>query len=202
MERIFNYGRLPYYWWMVQNSNWYWTNSITTRREDAFEVANLARIIDRPRWLPIALYVCCLGDPSHLRDGITRDDGMVERLSDDDFARCVRALPLLGALCCETEIRTLDPERPHTFRDCGAKDGRCKKWVEDTLATLVKGPMRPNLGKLSASDFINPSVCDCEMCSSCWGWLLEHAHETRSRSINERLPGCFGLDKAGKPLQS
>ncbi|KAI1792058.1 hypothetical protein LXA43DRAFT_358910 [Ganoderma leucocontextum] len=76
--------------------------------QDAIESVNLAHLIDKPLMLPVALYLCCLLDPVQLRHGITRADlNVVEKLSDEDFARCVRALSVLAKECHATVLRSL-----------------------------------------------------------------------------------------------
>ncbi|PIL26519.1 hypothetical protein GSI_12277 [Ganoderma sinense ZZ0214-1] len=56
----------------------------------AIGAVHLARLLDVPQMLPIALYKCLNLGPNIL-DGWTRSDGSVERLSQDDIKRCISA---------------------------------------------------------------------------------------------------------------
>ena len=64
--------------------------------KDVFEIVNMARLVGEPQMLPVALFLCATGDPVYLRDGVRRSDGVPERLSDDDFQRCIRGIHRLG----------------------------------------------------------------------------------------------------------
>ncbi|KAI0688690.1 hypothetical protein C8T65DRAFT_746473 [Cerioporus squamosus] len=143
--------------------------NIRLRLQDAFEVVTVAHTTDRPKMLPLALYVCCMGTPAQPRDG------EVERLSEDDFARC-------------RSLRSCAARRGYAFyfRDCGREDGRCEGLVGDSLAALYKG-MRTNVVP--------------ELCHECNGWLMEHDYQMRWEAIQNSLPGCFDLDGSGKPLE-
>ena len=81
---------------------------ITLEPKDAVEAVNLAHLIRKPLMLPVAFYLCCLMDPVQLRNGVVRADGVVEKLSDHDFARCMRTIPILAAQCHATVLRSLD----------------------------------------------------------------------------------------------
>ncbi|EIW58049.1 uncharacterized protein TRAVEDRAFT_103082, partial [Trametes versicolor FP-101664 SS1] len=64
---------------------------LTLAPEDAVQAVNLAHLFDKSLMLPLALYMCCLLDPLQLRNGVWRKDGTLERLSDEDFVRCINA---------------------------------------------------------------------------------------------------------------
>ncbi|KAH9846274.1 hypothetical protein C2E23DRAFT_890983 [Lenzites betulinus] len=70
--------------------------ALSLRPEDAVEAVNLARLFEKPLMLPLALYMCCVLDPQLMRNGIAREDGTLDRLSDDDFARCIGACLIMG----------------------------------------------------------------------------------------------------------
>ncbi len=74
---------------------------------DAVEAINLARLLDQPGILPFAFYLCCVGDPLSLRNGVRREDGVLERLSDEDYVKCVCAMPQLLARCVHDVRRLL-----------------------------------------------------------------------------------------------
>ncbi|KAI1786572.1 hypothetical protein LXA43DRAFT_1033238 [Ganoderma leucocontextum] len=73
---------------------------------DAIEAINLARLLEQPDILPFAFYLCCAGHPLHLRNGIPREDGTLEKLTDEDYVKCVLALPQLLAKCV-ADVRRL-----------------------------------------------------------------------------------------------
>ncbi|KAI0350420.1 hypothetical protein OH77DRAFT_1463767 [Trametes cingulata] len=111
-----------------------WTEQITIgrllygiefRSEDAIEAVNLARLFDRPLMLPLALYMCCLLEPSSLRNGVKRKDGVLERLTDDDFARCMRAIPSMAKESYAHMQRTLEWAGEGLFKEC-TQPYKCK----------------------------------------------------------------------------
>ena len=80
---------------------------IKVELSDAIEAVNLARLLSRPEILPFALYLCCAGHPLHLRNGVSREDGAIERLSDEDYVKCASAMPHLLARCTHDVRRLL-----------------------------------------------------------------------------------------------
>ena len=59
---------------------------------DAIEAVNLHRLLGQPGVLEFALCLCCAGGPLYLRNGTTREDGTVEKLTDEDYIRCIEAI--------------------------------------------------------------------------------------------------------------
>ncbi|KAI1786577.1 hypothetical protein LXA43DRAFT_1033247 [Ganoderma leucocontextum] len=122
--------------------------------ENAIEALNLARLLfDSPRF-PLALYACCLLSPSQLRNGIARSDGVVEQLSDDDFDKCMRAIPLLHIANHDSLVKTFPAEHWECMRTqrsalpCEGKDG-VRKIREAYMAHMkMPGPYRPDLRDL------------------------------------------------------
>ncbi len=179
-----------------------------TLPQDAVEIVNLAHLIDRPAWLPRALHLCCsVGDLYQLRRGITRDDGEVECLSDDDHARCTRAMPLLEALCCETALRTYDLKDGFPSRCCYRAPGRCHGVMKDRLVAFALKGMRADIFNFScqgARYFRRDSTRDSflpddELCHRCHGIMLERVRALDARAVS-KLPECFALDRQGKPV--
>lgn len=97
---------------------------ITLEPKDAVEAVNLAHLIRKPLMLPVAFYLCCLMDPVQLRNGVVRADGVVEKLSDHDFARCMRTIPALTAQCHAIILRSLDVRCSASPNVCGTCHGR------------------------------------------------------------------------------
>ncbi|KAH9846277.1 hypothetical protein C2E23DRAFT_597733 [Lenzites betulinus] len=70
---------------------------IELTHEDAIQVVNLAHLFDSPKTLLIALFLCCVLPPLLLRNGTLREDGVRERLSDEDYELCAGAVrPMLA----------------------------------------------------------------------------------------------------------
>lgn len=99
---------------------------LKVRPQDAFAVVNLAYTLNNRKWLPLALFICCTGGSAALRNGVTREDGSIERLTDEDFERCFDAIPRLTEAAKKIIEETYDSKRARTFRDCVHKDGRCQ----------------------------------------------------------------------------
>ena len=87
------------------------------------EVVSIARLLGYDDMLPLALLLCCDGDPLQLRNGIRHKDGTVAKLSDSDYLGCVRAIPALG--------QTLHGLGAEIIRQCArtapAKGCECKR---------------------------------------------------------------------------
>ncbi|TFK84641.1 hypothetical protein K466DRAFT_553255 [Polyporus arcularius HHB13444] len=168
-----------------------------TLPQDAVEVVNLARIINRRAWLPHALHLCCsVGDLDILRRGITRDDGQVEALSEDDHARCKRAVPLLEALCCETALRTYDPSNKYLFRRCTAKAGLCEGVMKGLLVAFALKGIQADILNISCENARYDSSYRRHVgfCPQCHGWMLEHV-KSLDRMAIRKLPACFALEE-------
>ncbi|OJT03565.1 hypothetical protein TRAPUB_5741 [Trametes pubescens] len=105
--------------------------ALTLAPEDAVQAVNLAHLFDKPLMLPLALYMCCLLGPLKLRNGVQREDGALEKLSDEDFVRCMDAIPVMTREHCSHLQRILDhangvqPEGCSNPEKCaeGAKKG-------------------------------------------------------------------------------
>ena len=88
----------------VTSTTWdiYWENHqrrqrVTMELDDAIEAVNLYRLLGYPETPNFALYLCCLGGPLFLRDGTTRQDGTLEKLTDEDYIKCFQAIRKLSA---------------------------------------------------------------------------------------------------------
>ena len=95
------------------NAGWgqFWENhqrdiGIGVELSDAIEAVNLAQLLDKPTILPFAFYLCCAGNALDLRNGVPREDGTLERLSDEDYLKCAMATPQLLARCVH-DVRRL-----------------------------------------------------------------------------------------------
>ncbi|EPT02533.1 hypothetical protein FOMPIDRAFT_1108965, partial [Fomitopsis schrenkii] len=68
---------------------------ITFDMTDAIAGVNVAHLTDTKSMLPIALYMCCQLDLGDILYGITREDGTVDRLAQDDVVTCIDAQRIL-----------------------------------------------------------------------------------------------------------
>ena len=114
--------------------NWEWWSRECGIRVDvshAIEALNLSHLLFAVPRFPLALYACCLLPPAQLRRGIARQDGVVEELSDDDFERCMSALPLLHIANHDSVAKAfpvedwqcLEAKRPGSICPCQGKCG-------------------------------------------------------------------------------
>ncbi|PIL28400.1 hypothetical protein GSI_09551 [Ganoderma sinense ZZ0214-1] len=140
-------------------ANWEWWArecGLTVDVEDAIEALNLSLLLLVPFRSPLALYACCLLPPAQLRSGVTREDGVAERLSDEDFERCMRALPLLHLANHDNLVKTFDVAGD--WECLGAHHDQCegkygmRKIREAYMAHMkMLGPYRPDLRDLLSS---------------------------------------------------
>ncbi|KAM5544913.1 hypothetical protein V8D89_001811, partial [Ganoderma adspersum] len=134
--------------------SWAWWSKecgITVDVENAIEALNLVNV---PR-LPLTLYTCCLLSPAQLRNGVAREDGVIERLSDDDFDRCMRAIPSLHIANHNNLAKTFaaadDWECLGAHRSTFPCEGKhAMRKIRDVYIahTRTPGPHRPDLRDL------------------------------------------------------
>ncbi len=74
-----------------------------------------------------ALWQCCLRGAVFLRDGVTREGGVVRRLSEDDYVRCVDALPRLLLSRRDVVLRTMHPANEALYVHCAGF--QCNKYI-------------------------------------------------------------------------
>ena len=72
-------------------------------------VVNLARLLDRPKWLPVAFLGCCSLDSTRLIRGFQRVDGTLEQLAPDDLTRALVARSELVKEAMQTFIEITNP---------------------------------------------------------------------------------------------
>lgn len=105
---------------------------LTLAPEDAVQAVNLAHLFDKPLMLPLALYMCCLLDPLQLRNGVWRKDGTLERLSDEDFVRCINAIPIMTRENCDHLRRILDHANGVQPEGCSDQE-KCAKGAKEAV---------------------------------------------------------------------
>ena len=79
-------------------------------------VVNLARLIDAPDILPAAFMRCCGLDPDILLEGFVREDGVVEKLSQEDLTRTLIARSEI--VKADTNLCVYALERTSPFCHC------------------------------------------------------------------------------------
>lgn len=169
---------------------------------DALEATHVARLVDKPRMLPLALYLCLLSDVMALRNGVPREDGTPERLSDEDFIRCVTARSVLARECHAVVARAMG----------GAPSASCctRRHCRETLVEMLVAHSRDGaLCKLEdlfiRMDLRTPPPAAFTayapgLCSACRDGVLSRS-ETECRAILKRLPKYFTLDVTGEPWE-
>ncbi|TBU54712.1 hypothetical protein BD310DRAFT_728839 [Dichomitus squalens] len=145
-----NRGRMPLTWELF----WWAHNRLcltAVEIQDAFEAVGLARLLGRPSILPFALYLCCAGDPLHMRDGVPRPDGAVSRLSSEDYLRCIQAIPKLRAACSD-KIRSVLARSmtASVLSDC-TNGGQCAEVFEMMHRDFIEEKYVPVVTDLFAS---------------------------------------------------
>ncbi|OSC97889.1 hypothetical protein PYCCODRAFT_1527089 [Trametes coccinea BRFM310] len=138
---------------------------------DAIEIVNLARFlcIEDKASLAGLFMMCCIAAgtrPLYLRDGTVRADGILERLSDADFARCIVALPRLYVRCRNSVLHAASTETPTTD------------------LSMIFQAERDGFTLRRSMDFFR--------CDSLWPLLLAR-HELVLEKLKAELPVIFGL---------
>ncbi|KAI0788367.1 hypothetical protein C8Q74DRAFT_1367098 [Fomes fomentarius] len=75
LDKAFTYSLLSRQWstqWKVVE---FGGIGLKVRPQDVFAVVNLAHTLNKKKWLPLALFVCCTGGAAALRNGVAREDG-------------------------------------------------------------------------------------------------------------------------------
>ncbi|KAI0350419.1 hypothetical protein OH77DRAFT_1431029 [Trametes cingulata] len=177
--------------------------------DNAIEAVNLAHLVDMGKpTLAAMLWQCCLQEPSRLRDGIPRDDGVLERLSDEDYVRCVTAQPKLLLHCRDSVVQTVlfyaSVGRAST---CTGRYNPCAGFSSDAAMNVLRGYMkRPRLPALSSAficidySFNNKMSANDEyygdsrtyMCADCWCKVTKR-HQSVIDEFWQNLPDMFNL---------
>lgn len=85
----------------------YWVFDLNKHADHprCISVVNIARLTETPSLLRPALFRCCSMDPHELMKGYVREDGVCERLSENDFTRVLLARTELVRLDALAAIR-------------------------------------------------------------------------------------------------
>ena len=133
----------------------------------AIGAVNLARLLDEPEMLVIALYKC-LGLGSGILDGWRREDGSVERLSEDDVKRCITANRELSRSSVIAAYKTF---RPEPSDKCN-QESRCEDSMRQTLVQyldLFVQHISDGSEVMSTRMSVFSELDGFGMCDACWG---------------------------------
>lgn len=159
--------------------------ALTVRGSFAIGAVNLARQIGATSILPIALYGCTMLDGAVL-DGWRRDDGVVEHLTEEDLALCMRGRDALvreaAALCARVFSTT--PCEECTSSKCRSRLRTVRMYA---LVEEFPGHLVLDLGWVPR---LERGFRVCEPCSEA---VSTHLSEERYRVWCE-LPDIFGIE--------
>nr|VWP01110.1 Uncharacterized protein [Ganoderma boninense] len=147
--------------------------AVVWKSRHAVAVVNLARLVDRPSLLPIALYECALLGGSVFK-GPRRGGELVEHLDQGDIVRCIEGRNKLAAKAVapiadvftmlEDSVGCDDASDPDVLKGWGST---IKDWAKDL-----------------------------RLCGSCEKAALDRDTAARKR-VWEELPGIFGIEVEG-----
>ena len=195
VEHSINYLKLYYnddFLAFSKRGRLYWPPSF--KAEHAIGVINLARLIDAPSLLPLALYHCTfLG--TKLMDGWTRDDGTVEHLSDSDLRRCIEARAALvharTVFLFSMFDGTVSPGCARRKLCAAALRNAQHALVSSEEIALEYHPLR-----YTWVDAVAVLEDRKKVCGSCAHEVIERA-KNGQKNIFDRLPKIFGITVEG-----
>ncbi len=157
----------------------------------AIGAVNLARLLDVPQMLPIALDKGLSLGPGIL-DGWTRSDGSVEYLSQDDIKRCINANRTLSVQRVDFTRSTFEPQASDKCR----RERHCEDTLRKMLANTVKHApdsltdassiMETSLSDLGWYDY------DYDLCASCSQEVMNRGVDNRE-DVWRTLPDVFDI---------
>lgn len=172
--------------------------ALTLAPEDAVQAVNLAHLFDKPLMLPLALYMCCLLGPLKLRNGVQREDGALEKLSDEDFVRCMDAIPVMTREHCSHLQRILDHANGVQPEGCSNPE-KCAEGAKKGVQAVGRCPLSLTHLFLRADKRAGPhtyySRVDDYLSWACAECRKQHL-ETSTRMCHEawrHLPQWLGL---------
>lgn len=112
--------------------------------DDILGVLDLARCIGADDAIAAAmLWQCCLRGPVFLRDGLVREGAVVCRLSEDDYVRCVSALPRLLLSRRDIVLGTMNSTNAALFKNCTKQYSRKDECRNSINALAFKYAQKP-----------------------------------------------------------
>ncbi|KAH9922100.1 uncharacterized protein B0H18DRAFT_1212765 [Fomitopsis serialis] len=147
---------------------------------DAIAAVSIARLTDTYSMLPSALYTCCQLDTEEIVNGVTREDGTTERLTQEDMLRCLNARRTLlhDNIVSAYTLFTTTPHGCTRHSDCELM----RRNLADTHITFDTDGVE-DYAYLADWDpyFRNKELSGSyhSLCPNCQAAILEHARELR-----------------------
>lgn len=155
-------------------------------------VVNLARLTGHLKMLPVALYDCCLAGGA-IAKGWQREDGSVERLSDEDLERCIDGFEALF------RARSDMPKKIHSMEasDLCSSGVLCKNALTELYEYALSEYNRWRWADpLSQFGITKTHPLAQSLCSSCRSALHKRDYEAR-HALWRELPRIFDLEVEG-----
>ncbi|PIL26521.1 hypothetical protein GSI_12279 [Ganoderma sinense ZZ0214-1] len=156
----------------------------------AIGAVNLARLLDIPEMLLIALYKClslCTG----ILDGWKRSDGSIEYLSQDDVKRCIAATSELSR---SSSILAYNIFRPEPCMECKQRS-RCEESLRQALAEfldLYAGDISDGSGIMVPWEGAFDEFGGCGVCEACWE-EVKYREVSGREDVWDRFPKIFDV---------
>ncbi|KAI0938373.1 hypothetical protein AcV5_000067 [Taiwanofungus camphoratus] len=163
--------------------------AIQCEPSDAIEAVNLARHTQTDSMLPAALYLCCQLPTRLLLQGVTRADGSVERLSQEDQERCfdARSRLVLRRLTANDCIYSLD------VCDACKDNSACKAELGTMSAVVNEEDVCREVYDYSVLHSSRPYIeARSSLCQECRDFVKSRDLEER-RKIWNKLPQYTGV---------
>ena len=167
--------------------------SIPVDGSRAIGAVNLARLLDEPEMLLVALYKC-VGLGTRLFDGWKRSDGSTEHLSHDDVKRCIAASSELSHSSVTLVYSIFRPE----------SSDRCKHGArcEDALRRMLANAYKTYSKEASNGSMVMETWANAfdrfgghELCRACREEVGNRDVAGR-RAIWRRFPEIFDVEAA------
>ncbi|KAI0370990.1 hypothetical protein BV20DRAFT_966098 [Pilatotrama ljubarskyi] len=157
-------------------------------------VVNIARMTNTDVLLPAALMGCCMLDGAELVNGLTREDGTVEKLSMEDLGRCfIGRANLMQA----NTLATLNLFNQTLSEGCTRRDvcGPVFLRMLDELRNHERVVCTLDWFKYW-SDYMDGRDDDRRICAPCYK-MLQEREKQQHREIWKRLPELMGVTVEG-----
>ncbi|KAI0350924.1 hypothetical protein OH77DRAFT_1411978 [Trametes cingulata] len=153
-------------------------------------VVNIARMTNTEVLLPTALMGCCMLEAAELVNGLTREDGTVERLSMEDLGRC-----FLGRanLMQANTLATLNLFNQTLSEGCTRRDVCAPVFLRllDELRNHERVVCTLDWYKYW-SDYMDGRDDDRRICAPCYK-MLQEREKQQHREIWKKLPELMGV---------
>lgn len=164
---------------------------------DPIVAVNLARLTDNAPLLTIALYFCCQLEVKDLLQGRIRRDNIVDKISDDDFACCMRG----KAILCTRKVQMIQNVfAPIDNLACTSREHLCNVSLGEIMAEQIRCVEDGAANVLDSWDDIirshrrgRKSKPTSPLCSSCAAIVIERESTIRAHLWLD-LPDLLELD--------